>query len=68
MLRITLAAARVNAGLTQKQAAASLNVSRETIGKWENGKVRPTADKIDPICKLYNVSYDNIIFFAQNNA
>lgn len=67
-LKLTLAAARVNVGLTQRQAAAELNVSRETIGKWENGKVSPTADKIDAICTLYRVAYDNLIFFKTNNA
>lgn len=67
-LKITLAAARVNAGLTQKQAAENLNVSRETVCKWENGKVSPTADKIDAICTLYRIAYDNLIFFKTNNA
>lgn len=67
-LKITLAAARVNAGFTQKQAAANLNVTRETVGKWENGKASPTADKIDAICNLYRIAYDNLIFFKKNNA
>ena len=67
-LKITLAAARVNAGFTQKQAAEKLNVTRETVNKWENGKASPTADKIDSICNLYRIAYDNLIFFKSKNA
>ena len=66
--RITLAAARVNAGLTQKQAANKLKISNKTLANWENGKAIPKADKIDAICKLYCIAYDNIIFFTPKNA
>ena len=68
MLKITLAAARVNAGLTQNQVAKELKVSNKTVNNWENGKAIPKADKIDAICELYRVPYDNIIFFASNTA
>ena len=68
MLKITLAAARVNAGLTQNQVAKELKVSNKTVNNWENGKAIPKADKIDAICELYRVPYDNIIFFFFNNA
>lgn len=30
---------RVNAGLTQQQAAASIGVTRETFNRWETGKI-----------------------------
>ena len=66
--RITLAAARVNAGFTQKQAASKLKISNKTLANWETGKAIPKADKIDAICKLYSVAYDNIIFFTHKNA
>lgn len=68
MLKITLAAARVNAGYKQKEAAKLLEVSNKTLCKWENGAAMPKADKIDAICQLYKISYDNIIFFRQDNA
>jgi transcriptional regulator with XRE-family HTH domain len=57
---MTLEAARRNARLLQKDVAAALGVSKKTVGSWENGKTMPKADKIDAICKLYGVSYDNI--------
>lgn len=62
MQKITLAAARVNAGFTQKEAAERLKVGNKTLWKWEKGISMPTADKIDAICELYSLPYDNIIF------
>lgn len=59
-MQITLKSARINKGLKQTDMACALNVSRKTIGAWENGKSMPTADKIDAICALLGVCYDNI--------
>lgn len=67
-MKITLKAARTNAGLTQADAAKKLNVNKKTLSNWENGISVPKADKIDAICSLYSVSYDSIIFFVPNNA
>lgn len=68
MLKISLAAARVNAGLTQKQVANALNISNKTICSWENGDSFPDALQISKICDLYGIPYDNINFFAQQSA
>lgn len=65
MPKITLRAARINAGLTQKEAAKKLKVSNKTLCNWENNTSIPKADKIDAICILYNIPYDNIIFFTK---
>ena len=67
MFKITLAAARVNAGLDQKEAAAKLNISNTTLSKWERGEAYPTADKIPEICELYGVHYDNINFLPKRS-
>lgn len=66
MLKITLEAARVNVGLTQKEAADALNISNKTLCNWENGVSFPTADKIPEICDLYGVSYDHLNFLPSN--
>lgn len=68
MVKMTMKAARVNANLTQREAAQALGVDRKTIGSWENGITKPKADKIDEICSLYNVSYDMLIFLPTKNA
>lgn len=65
MPKITLKAARVNAGLTQKEAAKELGISNKTLWSWENGLSSPKATQTADICNLYNVSYDNLNFFNQ---
>lgn len=63
---MTLKAARVNVGLDQKTAAKMLKISNKTLGNWERGTYIPKADKIDLICNLYNVNYDDLIFLKPN--
>lgn len=66
MTKFTLKAARVNAQLTQKAAAAAIGVSNKTLSSWENGITTPTADKIPVICVLYGVPYDQLNFLPDN--
>lgn len=66
MVKITLKAARVNAGYDQKTAAKLLGVSNTTLGNWENGISFPKADQIEKICKLYGVTYDQLNFLPNN--
>lgn len=67
MAKISLKAARVNAGLNQKNAAKKLNVSNVTLCNWEKGTSFPDAQQIQKICALYSVSYDDIIFLPNNS-
>ena len=67
MPKITLKAARVNAGFTQKEAAKALGISNKTLVNWEKGVSFPKADMVDKICALYGVNYDNIIFLPLNS-
>lgn len=67
MVKITLKAARVNAGLTQKAAAHALGVSNATIVNWEQGKSSPKQTNLSRLCALYGVPYDDL-FFDQDNA
>lgn len=65
MLKISLKAARVNAGYSQKEAAEKLAVTNKTLCNWEKGMTFPSADKVEEICRLYGIAYDNINFFTQ---
>ena len=67
MPKITLKAARVNAGYTQKEVAKILKVSNKTVGNWENGTSFPRADQIDALCELYGVPYDGIKFLPNDS-
>lgn len=62
MEKITLKAARVNAGYSQKGAALALEISNKTLCAWENGKSFPKQPMIEKMCALYGVSYDSINF------
>lgn len=59
-MRITIKAARINKGLRQTDVAAELNVARETVSSWEKGKTKPSLKMVEPLCRLYGVSYDDI--------
>lgn len=63
-MQVTLKAARINAGLTQKQAAKELKVSKDTISNWERGQSFPDVLDIKRIEKLYKVMYADIIFLS----
>lgn len=62
MPKMSLAAARKNANLTQVQAAKALNVSLSTLKNWEYGITFPKQPMIEKICELYGVPYDYLRF------
>ena len=51
---------RVKKGYTQEQLAAKLNVSRQTIYKWEANIAIPRADHVMRIVQLFKISYDEL--------
>lgn len=59
---MTLKAARVNAGLSQKEAAAKLGISAQTLLNYEKGRHYPDVLILRKIEDLYEVSYRQIIF------
>ncbi|MCD7836116.1 MAG: helix-turn-helix domain-containing protein [Lachnospiraceae bacterium] len=65
-LQITLAAARVNAGMTQSDVAQKLHISKTTVVNWEKGKVSPSFADIQAISALYNIPMDNIFLPIQS--
>lgn len=67
MYKVTLEAARVNAHLSQMEAAKKLSISNKTLCRWENGVSYPPADKLAEMCALYAVPYDNLIFCSANS-
>ena len=67
MVKISIRAARVNAGFLQKDAATRLGVSNKTLGNWEKGITFPPADKIPAICELYGVPYDMLNFLPTDS-
>ena len=62
-MEITMRAARVNVGLSQKEAAKALGINKNTLAGYELGKAIPKMDVAKKMSKLYGVSTDDIIFF-----
>lgn len=60
--KISLKAARVNAKLTQKEAAEQLGISKETLANWENGKTTPNVSKFKKFEEVYKIPYDSLNF------
>lgn len=55
-----LRAQRLNKGLTQEEVANYLNLSRQTISKWEQGKSTPSIEDLTRLCGLYETTLDQI--------
>ena len=62
ILQITLAAARVNAGMTQEEVAKMLNVSKNTIVSWENGESEPKISQARTMSEAFKIPLENIFF------
>ncbi len=52
---------RKEKGLSQEEVAEKLNVSRQTVSKWETDQSTPDFDKILPLCELYGISSDELL-------
>lgn len=52
-MKITLKAARVNAGLDQSEVAKKLGVNIATVSSWETGKTNPSLENFRKLCELY---------------
>lgn len=59
---VSLKAARVNAGLTQKQAAQLLNISKGTLANYESYTTSPSIELAKKIAELYGMSVETIKF------
>lgn len=46
--------------MSQEDLAASVDVSRQSVSKWESGQTYPEMDKLLAICKIFNVTLDSL--------
>ena len=61
-IRISMAAARVNAKMTQDDVAKAMHVSKQTVVNWESGATQPKIEQGERLSALYGIPYQNIIF------
>jgi len=52
---------RVKNGFSQETLAEKMNVSRQSVSKWELGQTLPEVDKIISMSKLFSVSADDLL-------
>jgi len=52
---------RKKSGLSQMHVAEKLNISRQSISKWENGRGYPDIDNLVLLSKVYEVSIDELL-------
>lgn len=63
---MTLKSARVNVGLTQKQAAEKIGVTVDTLSNYERGKSYPDVPIIVRMEQVYGVTYSDLIFLPKD--
>ena len=52
---------RKKMGLSQEELAEKLNVTRQTISKWETNQSSPDFEKIVPLCDLFEITTDELL-------
>ena len=51
---------QLSGNMTQEALAEKLNVSRQTVSKWEMDTAKPEMDKALELCRVFNCSLDNL--------
>ena len=51
---------RLRREMTQEALAEKLNVSRQTISRWEMNTAQPEMDKAIELCRIFNCTLDNL--------
>lgn len=52
---------RKGKNLSQEEVADKLNVTRQTVSKWETNQSTPDFDKIVPLCELFEISTEELL-------
>jgi len=59
---------RIQKGLTQERLAEMLDVSRQSVSKWELGQAMPDVDRIIRMSELFGVSTDKLLLREEEAA
>ena len=52
---------RKEKNISQEELANELDVSRQTISKWETDQSQPDFDKIIPLCEFFGITSDELL-------
>lgn len=61
MLSNNLKSIRKSRKITQEALASKLNVTRQTISKWENGQSVPDAESLTQIAEILEISVQELL-------
>lgn len=61
MIGMNLKALRKAKGYSQEEVAERINVSRQSVAKWENDESVPDVIKCSELANLYEVSLDELV-------
>ena len=68
MFHINLKNKRLLNNLSQKEVAESLNISHQSVSKWENGDALPSIEYLPKLAELMNCSIDDFFVTAESEA
>ena len=52
---------RKKEGFSQEELAEKVNVSRQSVSKWESGQSTPEMDKLILLSNIFNISIDELV-------
>lgn len=52
---------RAHSGVTQEQLAERLDVSRQSVSKWESGSAYPEMDTLLKLCDMFHIDLDTLL-------
>lgn len=58
---------RINKGYSQGDVAKQLNISRQSISKWENSNSYPDLDNLVKLSTYYDISIDDLLKKIKNS-
>lgn len=56
----TLARLRVKKGLSQKEVAKELGVTRQAVSSWESGRTQPSVEKLVALSRIFEMPVDGL--------
>lgn len=64
MIDVNIKYLRKRAGLSQEELAEKIDVSRQSVAKWENGESLPDIIKCRDLAMLFGTTIDNLINYS----
>lgn len=58
---------RMEKGMTQEALAEQLNVTRQAVSNWENGKTQPDVESLGQIARILEASVEELIYGEKKN-